>query len=311
VWASAEERGMDDVLSDVLRLVRVKSCVYFIQEFRAPWGMAIGGTGFAQFHAVVRGDCIAEAGGRHHLAEAGDVMLFPRGADHVLADEAGRAAKPGMAVLQAIREDRPLFAEGGRATKLICGHYEYAGDARHPLIEQLPDFIHVRGFDQISAETLESVIPLLVRELGNRGPGTDTVVERLAEVLLIQVLRAHLAACRPGVGFLAAAGDPRLSRAIRLVHEAHDRPLTLEQLADEAGMSRSAFAERFKAVARLSPISYLTRWRLERARQLLSAGGVSVAQVAGMVGYESDVAFSRAFKREYAVSPAAYRGQSA
>lgn len=301
---------MDDVLSDVLRLIRLKSCVYFMQDFRAPWGMEIGGTSFAQFHAVVRGDCVAEVGGHCHLAEAGDVMLFPRGADHVLADENGRVAEPGMAVLQAIQEERPLFAEGGRATQLICGHYEYAGDSRHPLIEQLPDFIHVRGFDRVSPETLDSVIPLLVREMSARSPGSDTVVERLAEVLLIQVLRAHLATERPSVGFLAAAGDPRISRAIRLVHEAHDRPLTLEQLADAAGMSRSAFAERFKEVAQISPISYLTRWRLERARQLLSPGGASVAEVANMVGYESDVAFSRAFKREYALSPTAYRSQS-
>lgn len=305
------EEAMEDALTAVLRLIRLQSCVYFLQDFKAPWGMEIGGTPFAQFHAVVRGDCLVETGGRRVRIAAGDVILFPRGARHLLSDEAGSAAVPGRAVLEAAHSGRPLFSDGGRATQLICGHFAYAGVARHPLVEQLPDFIHVRGFDLIAPETMGSVLPMLVRELAEPRPGADSVIERLAEVLLIQVLRAYLVGNRPGAGFLSALDDPRLSRAIRLVHDAYARRLTLEEMAAAAGMSRSAFAERFKAVVQISPIAYLARWRLEKARELLEFGGLSVAQVAGRVGYESEVAFSRAFKRGYALSPAAYRRQSA
>lgn len=302
---------MEDALSAVLRLIRLQSCVYFLQDFKAPWGMEIGDTPFAQFHAVVRGDCVMESGGRHQRIGAGDVVLFPRGTRHLLADEAGRATVPGRAVVEAVHGGCPLFSDGGRATQVICGHFAYAGAARHPLIEQLPDLIHVRGFDLIAPGTVDSVLPMLVRELAERRGGSESVVERLAEVLLIQVLRAHLAADRSATSFLSALDDPRLSRAIRLVHESYARRLTLQEMAAAAGMSRSVFAERFKAAVRVSPVGYLARWRLEKARELLETGGLSIAQVAGRVGYDSEVAFSRAFKRVYALSPAVYRRQSA
>lgn len=298
---------MEDALSSVLRLIRLKSCVYFVRDFRAPWGMAMAAGPFAQFHAIVRGDCVIESDGRTHNATAGDVLLFPRGAAHVLADRPGRDPVPGSEVVASFAGDRPYFAEGGAPTQLVCGHFAYRGDIRHPLVAHLPEMIHVHAFDTLSPGTMDSVLPLLVRELKQDSPGAETVAERLAEVLLIQVLRAHMTKERPPRGFLAGLTDPRLARAIRLVHDESERRLTVEGLARTAGMSRSAFAMHFKSRIGLSPIEYLTKWRMCRAGVLLHEQSLSVERIAERVGYDSAISFIRAFKREFKVSPGQHR----
>ncbi len=298
---------MEDALSDVLRLIRLKSCVYFVRDFRAPWGMEMDSGPVAQFHAVVRGDCVVETGGRRHSVTAGDVILFPRGSAHVLADQAGRAAIPGPQVMASFSGDHPFFVEGESATQLVCGHFEYRDDVRHPLIAQLPDLILVHAFDALSRGTVDSVLPLLVREMQHGGPGAATVVERLAEVLLIQVLRAHLAREHAPRGFLSGLADPRLARAIGRVHHEAESRLTLDTLARTAGMSRSAFASHFKSRIGLSPIEYLTKWRMYRAGELLRGQGLPLDRVAEKVGYDSAISFIRAFKREFKISPGQYR----
>lgn len=298
---------MDDVLSAVLRQIRLKSCVYFLRDFRAPWAMRIAGCGFAQFHVAVRGGGIVEAGGATQRFESGDLLLFPRGLPHVLADQPGREAVDGQALLASLNGSAPLFAEGGAATRLLCGHFEYDAGSRHPLIEDLPETLHIESLEQGASSLLDSVLPALIREIQTSRPGAETVVERLAEVLLIQALRAHFAGQPDARGFLAGAADPQVARAIRVIHSDWARRLTLDDLATAAGMSRSAFALHFKAVMAASPIAYLTKWRMLQARDLLRGSDRSVAQIALAVGYESEVAFSRAFKRSVALSPAAFR----
>ncbi len=298
---------MDDVLSDLFRLIKLKSCVYFLRDFWSPWGMQIGGTGFAQFHVVTRGQCVVEAAGTCRDVVAGDVLLFPRGDAHVLADRPGRAATPGAAVMASLRSESPCFAAGARPTELICGHFEYRGEVGHPLIAQLPGMVHVPAFDSLSPGAIDSILPLLIREMKSAGPGGTSVVERLAEVLLVQVLRLHYQANPQPKGFWAGLADPKLARAIQAVHSGCGDRLTLEGLAAAAGMSRSAFALRFKDTVGLSPIDYLTKWRMLKAGELLQRGELSLAGVAREVGYDSEISFGRAFKREFALSPGEYR----
>ncbi len=304
---------MEDALSDVLRLIRLNGCVYFVRDFHAPWAMGMDPGPFAQFHAVVRGDCVVEIGDRTIPATAGDVLLFPHGSAHVLADRAGRQAVPGPQVLASFAGDAPLFADGASPTQLVCGHFTYRDDLRHPLIAQLPDLVHVRAFDALSPGTIDSVLPLLVHELKQDRPGAATAVERLAEVLLIQVLRAHVARAPVSRGFLAGLSDPRLARAIRRVHEQPDEPLTLDGLARTAGMSRSAFALHFKSRTGMSPIEYLTKWRMYRAGEMLRSATLPLERIAEKIGYDSAISFIRAFKREFKISPGQYRraGQNA
>jgi transcriptional regulator GlxA family with amidase domain len=171
----------------------------------------------------------------------------------------------------------------------------------------LPEVIHITAFDARSPGAVDSVLPLLIREMKEAKPGTASIAERLAEVLLVQVLRLLFTEARRPEGFLAGLADPQLSTALRQIHGAADRKLSLDSLATSAGMSRSAFALRFKKRLGLSPIEYLAKWRMYRASELLQGEGLSLGQVASRVGYESEIAFSRAFKREFAVSPGAYR----
>ena len=298
---------MDDVLSDILRLIGLRSCVYFVRDFWSPWAMAMDAGPVAQFHAIVRGECVVEFDGTFHHVRAGDVLLFPRGARHVLADSEGRHTVPGAEVLRSLEGDAPFFANGQKPTQLVCGHFEYRGDLRHPLIEQLPALLHIGSFDVLSPGSVDSILPLLVREMKEGRAGGTSVVERLAEVLLIQVLRTHVVRQREPNGFLAGLSDRRLALALRLMHADVGGRLTLETLARAAGMSRSAFALDFKTRLGVAPIEYLTKWRMYTASELIRAEGQSLNQVARRVGYESEISFSRAFKREFSVAPGEYR----
>ncbi|WP_282604908.1 AraC family transcriptional regulator [Pelagibius sp. Alg239-R121] len=307
----------EDTLSEVLRLLQLEGCVYFHRDFWSPWAMEIGATGFAQFHAVTQGDCVFEVDGVAHRALAGDVLLFPRSEPHVLADQNGRTALPGSTVMQSFAGDAPYFASGERATKLICGHYAYRGELRHPLLDQLPEVVHVRS-QRLSPDltasgngkashSLGAVLSVLTQEMTDRGPGVTSVIERLAEVLLIQTLRAYLTQTDRPHGFLAGLADPRLARAVAEIHRRPEADLSLENLAQTAGMSRSAFAAQFKAVVGMAPIDYLTKWRMLKAGELLGAAALPLVEIAERVGYGSDVAFSRAFRREFNASPREYQ----
>ncbi len=298
---------MEDVLGDILRHLRLKGCVYFGHSFNAPWAMEIPGTPFVQFHAVVSGSCTLEYDGHINQLNAGDVALFPHGQPHILADRPGRDPIPGISVLSAIQAGNRPFSDDGPEARVICGHYEVDEGAHHPLIEQLPEVIITRDMSRNDNSLFEAILPRLAAETSTPRPGNSAVVDRLAEILLIQVFRAHLAQRPEPTGFIRALDDPRLARAVRYIHEEFARRLSLEELAKVAGMSRSTFAEQFRTAANLSPIAYLTRWRLEKAREHLSRGDQTVGQVAHNVGYNSEVAFSRAFKREYGLSPASLR----
>lgn len=298
---------MEDTLSEIFRRIRLTGCVYFQRDFHAPWAMHIEGTGFAQFHVVTRGDCVVQVAGRSHDLNMGDVLLFPHGYAHVLADQAGRAAVPGGEVMASFAGPKPYFETGGRATRLICGHYEYRDRIDHPAIEQLPEFILVRSFEFSSTDTIRTVITLLMQELADGAPGSNSVAERLAEVLLVQIIRAHFSQSAVPSGFFAGLTDHRLARAIQRIHAEATTDLKLDDLAQVAGMSRSSFAQTFKTVIGLSPIEYLSKWRMLLASDMLEGANRSIADVATSIGYESEISFSRAFKREFLVTPAVYR----
>jgi len=297
---------MQEALSDVLRLIRLKSCVYFLRDFSAPWAMRMEQSSFAQFHVVMRGRCILDSGGQRTEVAPGDILHFPHGRAHSLADQAGRQAVPGMQVLQ----DQALFSEGPTTTQLLCGHYEYRSDIKHPLLEQLPEVVHLKSFEFPASSGIDNVLPLLVREMNQGAPGADVIIERLAEILLIQMLRTYLAQAKIPTGFLAAIADSRLTRAIKLIHDHAAEKLTIDDLAAAAGMSRSGFALQFKKVSEISPIAYLVKWRMWQATDLLNTTGMGLARVAEKIGYESEISFSRAFKREFGMAPGEYRRQS-
>lgn len=297
-----------DTLSDVLDLMRLRGCVYFLRDFAAPWGMEMPRGSFAQFHMVARGRCWLRFGGETLELHSGDVVVFPRGEGHLLLDDPDTKPVPGSAVVEAHATSRPIFAHGGVCTRLLCGHFEFDRAFRHPLADELPGLIHIKGMSDDQPDWFEAVTSVLIREAGGERPGASTIVNRLAEVLFIQVLRAHLQQQRPARGFLGAVRDRQISRALRAVHAGFGRELTLAGIAREAGMSRSNLALRFKETLGETPMDYVARWRMLKAQELLrTTNGYSLSDIAERVGYKSESAFSHTFKRQFGQSPGAFR----
>ncbi len=296
-----------DPLSDILDRIRLRACVYFQRDFSPPWGMAMAAGAVAQFHLVVRGRCWLRIGDAVRQLASGDIVVFPFGAAHALLDDPATAPVPGLTVLQAHRDGQPIFDGKPEGVRLLCGHFELDRELKHPLIRELPPLIHIKGMSAEQPSWLETAVAMLVRESASDQPGAATVVDRLAEVLFVQILRAHLLTNAPSQGFLAALKDRRMSNALEIIHDRVDTDLSLEAIARAAGMSRSNLALRFKEVMGVTPMDYVTGWRMQRASEMLRSTRDSMADVAERVGYRSEAAFSRAFKRVFDQTPGTFR----
>ena len=244
---------------------------------------------------------------------AGELILFPYGHRHALVHVADGEAPPAeqlLAAEPAPHGERKVYGGEGRATNLICGHFEYDREGRHPLFASLPPLIHLKSRDTSEAGWLKTASRLAVLESGSQLNGSGAVVDRLAEVMLIQTLRAYAGQLSKPKGFLAALADHALSASLTLIHTDPAGQWTLNELATRTGVSRSVFAARFKAMLGTTPMQYLTLWRMQKARELLLSEDHAVAEVGELVGYQSEWAFARAFKRVFGKGPGAIRRES-
>jgi AraC-like DNA-binding protein len=285
--------------------------VYFKADFCSPWGMAVPAKEVAAFHLVVAGACWLRVGGSAPRALGpGHVVLFPRGRAHALSHPREAEAWPAEEVVGRLSEGSSglRFGEaGGETTRLVCGHFSYQGEGLHPFFTTLPEVLEVQLPQGEQASWLTAAAELAAAESASAERGAAVVVDRLAETLLLQTLRVFLATNPHAQGFLAAVEDPALGRALASIHASCQRSWTVEELARESGISRSSFAERFKTQVGESPMRYLARWRMIRARELLADPSLTASAVAGRVGYASEFAFSRAFKRIWGQGPGALR----
>jgi AraC-like DNA-binding protein len=299
-----------DVLAETLEALRLRGTAYFKAEFRAPWGMAIPARDVAAFHVVAHGTCWLRVP-RETPRELGqgDVVLFPEGRAHELAHAADAEACPAEELIGQPGEKTPPLAYGGTgsATTLVCGHFSYDRRGLHPFFSALPELIHVSGQEGPRASWVATASEMAAAESGSGQRGASAVVDRLAEALLIQTLRQFLASSARTRGFLAAVEDPTVGRALACVHGHPERRWTVGDLAREVGISRSGLAHRFTELVGESPIRYLARWRMLAARRMLAAGALSTAEVSGRVGYDSEFAFAKAFKRFFGEGPGAVR----
>lgn len=300
---------MPDVLSEIMQRVRLTACVYFQRDFCTPWSMRMADTGFAQFHVITSGACQLQMGRDSRSVGTGDILFFPRSAAHILSDQQGQTSVSGPDFMASLSTDMPMFANGPLSTRMICGHYEYQWDTAHPLFAQLPDLVHIPASVQGQSPAIAPLLLLILSELSHGEPGSKLTVEYLATVLLVQALRHHCRLEGGKTGFMAALNDARLGRAISRIHADFSQSLNLNQLADTAAMSRSSFAQRFSEVVGMSPIDYLAHWRMLVAQDLLQSTEDQVADIAEQVGYRSDIAFARAFKRNFGQTPSESRRQ--
>jgi AraC-like DNA-binding protein len=316
-----------DVLSDVLRVVRLSGAVFFRAAFSAPWALAspdarllsallAPGRHLVLFHAIQRGSCWVELAGtpRARLG-AGDVVVFPCGDAHAMGngapEDTGDVTQlfPGPPPWSA----PPLLAYGGpgEATELVCGFLQLDHGLFNPLLASLPRCFVVQTASASSGPLLQASLQFLGHELAQSSPGIDSVLGRLTELVFVEVLRQHMAGLPvDALGFLPALRDPAIGKSLALMHAAPATPWDVEELSRRVGMSRSAFAARFHGLVGDAPAQYLTRWRLALAAQRLRDSDDGLASIAEAVGYASEAALSKAFKRELGTPPAQYRRES-
>lgn len=301
-----------DVLTDVLNTVRVTAACQGRVEVAEPWGIRVGPGEDPKFHVVLEGRCLLSVEG-HEPTElvAGDLVALPHGHAHELGDSLGTPPQPLEELLRAagVRCGGALRIEGeGERASLVSGRLQFEDPRNHPVLRVLPPLVLLRGRDGHAVHWLESTLKFIACESMSDRPGSETVVNRLADVLFIQIVRGYLASTPSnGRGWLRALTDAQIGASLGLIHQEPEAGWTVASLASKVGMSRSTFAGRFTELVGEPPLHYVTRWRMQKAASLLREGRATLADIADRVGYESEAAFSKAFKRWIGSAPGAYR----
>jgi AraC-like DNA-binding protein len=316
-----------DALSDVLRTVRLTGAMFFDVVAKAPWAVespprerilpAIlpGAEHLIAYHVVVDGKCFATLhGGEPIPIEAGEVIVFIRGDQHVMSstpDMRPDPAPPDL-IAAACAGQLPLFinygGDGAASAKFVCGYL--ACDARpfNPLLDNLPPVIKAKDPQGADVGWLGQFIRFAMMESADKRAGGESVLAKLSELMFIEVVRRHLEELPPEqAGWLAGLRDPFVGKSLSLMHGAPAHNWTIEELARQAGLSRSVLAERFTDLVGTPPMQYLAKWRMQIASGLLSEGSANLATVANEIGYESEAAFSRAFKKILGMPPSVWR----
>ena len=312
-----------DVLSDALRAVRLEGALFLNGELHAPWAVSVpkgadiarmvkpGAQRMAICHLLLEGNCWVQVAGQAPLnLAAGDVVMLPHGDTHVLGSalqhasiDIGHVVSPRMPELAPVR-----YGGDGERTVVVCGWFAYEGDLPNPIIPHLPRLFSTRLRTRPAGSWIEQSVSFVLAEAARRSPGSDMVASKVAEVLFAEALRGYLESMPQGhSGWLSGLRDPQVGRCLALMHGAPARAWTVEMLAREVHASRSVLAERFTVMVGMPPMQYLTRWRMVVAAGMLRSQQGTLARVARDVGYESEAAFNRAFKREYGVPPGSGR----
>lgn len=317
-----------DVLSEVLRAVKLDGAVFFNGEFSSPWCAREPDAGTMAsylparpkhviiFHLVTdgKGYVRIEEDGRAVSLEAGDIIILPQGNAHFMGNGPPVTPIDSAAQLRRVLAEGRMISQvggGGELTKLICGYLTCDLQLCQVFLAGLPPIVKVHIRDSPSGQWLEDTFRYSVDHAEASGPGGAAVIAKLSEALFVETLRRYIAKLPPSqTGWLAGVRDPDVGKALAFLHRQPAHPWTIASLANEVGLSRSVLAERFRHYLSDTPIGYLTRWRLQLAAHALVSTSKNVAEVAGDVGYESEPSFNRAFKREFGVPPARFRDQT-
>lgn len=312
-----------DALSETLRVVRLVGAIFINGRFTAPWCyqspsadsaaplLEPGAERVVIFHLITEGECYVELGNQPPLRlTAGDVVVFPQGDAHRMCSRPGLAPATS-ARLDAVLSRRPrqlAYGGGGATTRLLCGYLACDARLARMLLAGLPALVRVNVRGSNAGIWLEASVRYALVEARSPRPGGAGVLAKLAELLFIEVLRLYMNEQSEGrTGWLAGVGDRIVGAALNALHKSPAHAWTLDELARTAGTSRSVLAERFAHLVGSSPMHYLTQWRMLLAANLLRRSNAPLASVAEDVGYQTDTAFSRAFRREFGSPPAAWR----
>ena len=316
-----------DVLSEVLRVVRLEGALFFNAEFSAPWcvsssrstalpvlapNISPGAGHLILYHLLTEGRAYAKLpDGQREELTAGDIVILPHGDAHLLGN--GSPAKPvdsfrtfAKNLTDGLKVAR--FGGGGEVTRFVCGYLACEPRLSEVVLAGLPKIMKVHVANEPSGQWLENSIRFSVGAVNESNAGSGLVLAKLSEVLFVETLRRYINSLPPDqIGWLAGARDSIIGQALALLHKEPADPWTLSNLARRVGLSRSRLAERFRHFLGESPMAYLAQWRLKLGAEILQSTEDSVAEVAAAVGYGSEAAFNRAFRREFDCPPAQFR----
>ncbi len=316
-----------DALSELLRVVKLDSAIFFNCEFSSPWCFRAPGSEHAArllaqqgrhviiFHLLVRGRAYVHLeGGERVLLGDGDIVALPHGHSHVMGNGEGAFEIDGVRALPKVLTrglELLQIGGGGEPSLFVCGFLSCDKALSKTFLQALPPVFKVNITEEPSGRWLENSLRFAVDEAAAAREGASAMLAKLSEVVFVETVRRHIRALpETETGWLAAARDVAVGRALYLIHQRPADPWTMPQLAKEVGVSRSVLAERFRHYLDQPPMAYLTEWRLQLGARALTSSDRSVAEIASEVGYETEASFNRAFKRHYRVPPGRYRTNS-
>lgn len=313
-----------DVLSNILRVIRFSGVIDLRPEFSAPWIVETPScsnfadtiqsdtTHIVPFHIVAEGNCWVKA--KTDICQAlspGDIIIFPHGDAHILGDRLDHVPTPMTDLLPAPPWKEPpivTYGGGGKITRLVCGFLQCEQLLLHPFLKSLPGFMHIPVFSEPTAPLLKTGVQHIIQEANSIQPGSVYLLTRLVELMFIEILRNYMQnSLKEQMNGILALNDPIIAQALSWIHADPAHPWTVSELARQVSVSRSALALRFTELLGQPPMQYLIQWRLQLAAHHLQNTDESIAKIASQVGYESEAAFNRAFKRYVGKPPGVWR----
>ena len=306
-----------DLLSDILFHMRLTGTLYFRTSFTSPWGVRVPSfKNVARFHYAHKGNCFVRIEGEDDpiVLGQGDFVIIPRGAAHTLYCDPDTERQ--AVTLDSVVEASGFTGHGtlvygvpdtDQETQLVCGHFAFDENANHPLIDALPSSIQIKNYGETSGRWIENTLKVIGAEAGVPQMGSDIIALKLSEIIFAQVLRAYLNKEGSYKPVLAGFADPHIARVLEAIHRDPASAWSLEELAKIAGMSRTSFVNKFTKSVSMTPLGYITHWRMQVARKQLTESNAPIIEIAENVGYQSEAAFGRVFKKQFQTAPATYR----
>jgi AraC-like DNA-binding protein len=295
-----------DVLGDVLETLRLRGSIFFHSELAAPWGMSLTQVGYPRFHIALSGDCFVGADDEGVVKfRQCEIVMVPSGDSHWIADQPGRELISSKRAGEACELGDPLFQRGEITNCLMCGIVHYDRASSHPILDSLPKFLH---FSQLKpTEPIWMTVTLIDAEIRRTQVREGSIIDRLSEVLFLQLLDHHVNNNEGVTGFFAALRDRRVREALALIHRKPNYNWSLSSLGERVGMSRATLVRRFQDAVGIPPMSYISNWRMMKAYNLIKYSNATIENVAESTGFGSARTLNKAFQRRYNCTPNEFR----